>query len=985
MKHYVQLFIHALALLLLSGLAVVHADTISRYTRFTGNYDYVVTGGSLRNSSSNECSLATSSSQTLSSIPSGATVAAAYLYWGGSGTTTDSTVTLNSSSVTADETFSTTYSTRTFFGGFADVTSLVSGNGTMTFSGLSVTTTGDYCTTTTVVAGWALVVVYEDSSEPLRALNIFHGLDYFRNSSVTLTPDGFRIPSSDIDGKFTAITWEGETDLGGSSEVLNFNGNTLETEGYDSVSYFEAGGTGTTTYGADIDTYDVSSYLSAGDTSATTYYSAGTDFVLLTAQIISATSEPEVDLSIDMSSSSTFTVGSNASYTLSVANATGVQAVDYLTTVTDTLPTGLTYVSATGTDWTCGVSGQVVTCTHAAPLAAGSSFPDITLTVLVESEAYDSVTNTATVETAGSNDYTTSNNTATLTSSVAGSDLSTSTKTVSDINGGEADAGDTLRYTITLIETAGIEATDVSVTDSLPGNTENLTVVSYPSGATDNSTTSLLDISDITVPANGSVTIVFDVTVIATTSPGATISNTATVTNPGGAGATPSSSDVEVSPSQVAGSGIKQLYLWNNTTYAQKLYRTPPSGTHSSVTISGGGSSTTWISTPVLQKAVTLESGSYSVYLVMARSGGTGGKGATTTRNVQVALTNSSYGSLGSAVTQTITNMSTSNTLYTFTLSLSSSVTLPAGSTLTLTVTNTTSNSANTVTVVPYSGSNYSRVELNSATVINVDSVTTYSATYSSTVTASSFVRGSTAYIRAVVSDPFGSFDISAATISLVNPSSTTIVSSASMTEVYDSGGATKIYQYAYTIPSTAVAGIWTARVTANEGTEGTITDLGVGTFTVTVPLPTLSVTKVSSVVSDPINGTTNPKRIPGSVVLYTITVTNSGTGTVDSSTLVLTDAIPTNTTLCLNSTCGGGITFADGSVSSGLSLSSSGVAYSVASGGGTPYTYTPSADSSGYDSTVTGIQVTPTGSMNGVVTTGSNPSFSISFRIKIN
>ncbi len=40
-------------------------------------------------------------------------------------------------------------------------------------------------------------------------------------------------------------------------------------------------------------------------------------------------------------------------------------------------------------------------------------------------------------------------------------------------------------------------------------------------------------------------------------------------------------------------------------------------------------------------------------------------------------------------------------------------------------------------------------------------------------------------------------------------------------------------------------------------------------------------------------NNTTNPKRIPLAVVRYDVTVTNSGPGTVDAGTLVITDPIP--------------------------------------------------------------------------------------------
>jgi uncharacterized repeat protein (TIGR01451 family) len=62
-----------------------------------------------------------------------------------------------------------------------------------------------------------------------------------------------------------------------------------------------------------------------------------------------------------------------------------------------------------------------------------------------------------------------------------------------------------------------------------------------------------------------------------------------------------------------------------------------------------------------------------------------------------------------------------------------------------------------------------------------------------------------------------------------------------------------------------------------------------------TVSTATLSVTKTSTVVSDPFNGTTNPKRIPGAVVRYSIVVTNSGAA--NATNVVVRDAIPASTT----------------------------------------------------------------------------------------
>ncbi|MEH6791547.1 proprotein convertase P-domain-containing protein [Parasphingorhabdus sp.] len=53
--------------------------------------------------------------------------------------------------------------------------------------------------------------------------------------------------------------------------------------------------------------------------------------------------------------------------------------------------------------------------------------------------------------------------------------------------------------------------------------------------------------------------------------------------------------------------------------------------------------------------------------------------------------------------------------------------------------------------------------------------------------------------------------------------------------------------------------------------------------FTFCRPSTTLSVTKISSILSDPVNGTTNPKRIPGAVVQYCILINNSGSATANA------------------------------------------------------------------------------------------------------
>jgi len=69
-------------------------------------------------------------------------------------------------------------------------------------------------------------------------------------------------------------------------------------------------------------------------------------------------------------------------------------------------------------------------------------------------------------------------------------------------------------------------------------------------------------------------------------------------------------------------------------------------------------------------------------------------------------------------------------------------------------------------------------------------------------------------------------------------------------------------------------------------------------------PVADLGVTKVSSIISDPVNGTTNPMSIPGAVVEYCLSVTND-TGTTVTQ-VVIGDEIPAQ------------LTYSPGSITSG-------------------------------------------------------------------
>ena len=103
-----------------------------------------------------------------------------------------------------------------------------------------------------------------------------------------------------------------------------------------------------------------------------------------------------VDLRITKTHAGSFSQGqTGATYTITVLDSGNV-ATSGTVTVTDTLPSGLTPVSAAGTGWTCPAPvGQVVTCTRSDALASGGAYAAITLTVNVSGTAPATVTNTA--------------------------------------------------------------------------------------------------------------------------------------------------------------------------------------------------------------------------------------------------------------------------------------------------------------------------------------------------------------------------------------------------------------------------------------------------------------------------------------------------------------------------------------------------------------------------------------------------------------
>jgi len=103
-----------------------------------------------------------------------------------------------------------------------------------------------------------------------------------------------------------------------------------------------------------------------------------------------------------------------------------------------------------------------------------------------------------------------------------------------------------------------------------------------------------------------------------------------------------------------------------------------------------------------------------------------------------------------------------------------------------------------------------------------------------------------------------------------------------------------------------------------------------------------LTVSKTADVSSDPINGGTNPKAIPGATMDYAIDVAN--TGATAATNVVVVDQIPVNTAFL---------------VASVVTVPALGPTVEYSNDSGASWTYSPSAGGDGSDTSVTHLRVT--------------------------
>jgi uncharacterized repeat protein (TIGR01451 family) len=566
---------------LLGSASSVDAQ-LALYQRWDGPIGYVATGASFRDRSNlqDPCSLANDASAALAGIPAGSTIVSAFLYWIGSGEDGDWRVRLNGSNVDAPAgarwtgTYQNGNQTLEWFGARVDVTNRISGNGTITVENLSVDDGDPYCSSEAVIAGWSLMVVYQNNTLPLRRVNLWNGFDVLRSGSRTVTIGDFMAAPSP-DGQLSISMWDGDATLT-SGEILNFNGVSLDNSG----DVFRS----RTGNGFDLLSYNVGSNVTPGSRTSTIDYATGLDLIIsqflassvsivtvdvtpkgvpaltqrlpgtgysapfvventslasddfdllisrtgspvgmqidsitgaglpgnkitgdsarvnfgalasrtftvwytvpagapvtnrinFRARSVTYPTRPEAtslgfldiarlqpipDLSVSKTASALQQFGSGT-YTITAINSATAATLSALTVV-DTLPAGVTYVSAAGAGWTFAEAAGVVTATYAGTLAASASAP-FTVSVAVANAAA-SITNRAHIS--GGGDVTPGNNSASVTTAVTQRPDLTVTKTSQTFTVGQTNR----TYSIVVRnDGGGASSGTITVTDTLP-------------------------------------------------------------------------------------------------------------------------------------------------------------------------------------------------------------------------------------------------------------------------------------------------------------------------------------------------------------------------------------------------------------------------------------------------------------------------------------------------------------------------------------
>jgi uncharacterized repeat protein (TIGR01451 family)/MYXO-CTERM domain-containing protein len=333
--------------------------------------------------------IANAKSTAVLTVPAGATVTHAYLYWAGKNTNgvgasvADASVNLSikggaAQSVDAIQSWvidDPDAATRAYQS-VADITALVQGGGTGAYEVSGIAANELYKVNDNArFGGWTMVVLYELATDPIRNLAVFDGLDVVTTGvggNKTLELSGFMVPNAGFDGKLGIVAYEGDDQHTGDrlffhpipavpadSQALTNGQNPIDNFFNSTRSWMGAAvthvgdlpqltGTAQSMGGLDLDVIDIKSRLTAGQTKAYVTATTTQDRYYPGVWITSiSTYKPDFSKSDKMVTDlngGTVRIGDELEYTIKVANKGNDDSID--TVLTDALPVGVTYVAS---------------------------------------------------------------------------------------------------------------------------------------------------------------------------------------------------------------------------------------------------------------------------------------------------------------------------------------------------------------------------------------------------------------------------------------------------------------------------------------------------------------------------------------------------------------------------------------------------------------------------------------------------------------
>ena len=147
------------------------------------------------------------------------------------------------------------------------------------------------------------------------------------------------------------------------------------------------------------------STLAVGSHSITAVYGGSAGFASVTSDAVpqNITQATTGVLSISKSHTGSFYLGQkNAAYSVTVSNGVGASATTANVTVTESLPSGLSFGTMGGTGWTCSTATSTCVRSQSDTLQPGASYPPIAVTVNVIATVTGTVTNQVSVSGGGS-------------------------------------------------------------------------------------------------------------------------------------------------------------------------------------------------------------------------------------------------------------------------------------------------------------------------------------------------------------------------------------------------------------------------------------------------------------------------------------------------------------------------------------------------------------------------------------------------------